>query len=355
MHLELHVHRTRPSMSQRQLDRNVQQPVNMSTLEQRRRENIKRNAILLRELELEHIAQELQSTPARRPNRPAARKRRRLEAAQPTRSSARIASTPSRPEYNEDKIVNTKPERLARKPVAKSSRNISPVRSSGGESTPVVQDVESIKAGWTSWEPVASPPTRDSSGTYHFESHPDFTPNKCPADIIREGCFGGSYWRPLYSGRLAITVEGDWRELPAEWIEGLDVEQYLCSPDYDPEVNKHGVACGQSIEQWEENGWIAHEYDVRGWFQWYCRFWMGRRCEDDERQISRWKKCVGETGRWRRTLLKQYVQRGIKSVFDDGEDAGEGRDVSPVVSQTCLHWAYEVRQEALDRYWTERR
>lgn len=81
---------------------------------------------------------------------------------------------------------------------------------------------------------------------------------------------------------------------------------------------------------------------------------MGRRCPDDERQISRWKKCVGETGRWRRTLLKKYLQNGIRSVFDeDDHDDGEKGDVSPVVHQTCHHWAYEVRQDALDRFWAE--
>jgi hypothetical protein len=215
-------------------------------------------------------------------------------------------------------------------------------------------DLDSIRAGWTSWESVASPPTRNSSGTYHFGSHSDFTPNKSPEEIIREGCFGGSYWRPLYSKHLKTRIEDDWKELPAEWTEGLDVEQYLTKPHYDPDINKYGVACGQSIEEWEAAGWIDHHYDVRGWFQWYCRFWMGRRCEDDGRQISRWKKCVGETGRWRRTLLKKYVQQGIRSVFDEDDDAdGERGDVSPVVHQTCHHWAYEVRQEALDRFWAE--
>lgn len=324
----------------------------MNSLEQRRRENIKRNAILLRELELEHVKQEPQA------KRPAARKRRKLEISQPTRTSARIASAPSRPDYKEDRGAKSEYESSSRdkastRPVAKASGNVTSVKSSILEPRAAHPDLDSIRAGWTSWKPVAPPPTRDTFGTYHFDSDPDFTPNKSPADIIREGCFGGSYWRPLYSKTLGTTVEDDWRELPAEWTQGLDIDKYLISPDYDPEINKHGVACGQSIEQWEENGWIAHEYDVRGWFQWYCRFWMGRRCEDDERQISRWRKCVGETGRWRRTLLKQYVQRGIRSVFDDGEDGGG--EVSPVVSQTCLHWGYEVRQEALERYWVERK
>ncbi|OAG03735.1 uncharacterized protein CC84DRAFT_1188329 [Paraphaeosphaeria sporulosa] len=327
----------------------------MNTLEQRRKENIKRNAILLQELELEHKHVKQQLQPARRP----AKKRRKLDIPPPTRSSARIASASARPDYigDGDTVTNSAPSSSraksssAKAVAGKPSRVASPAP----ESHTLYPDLESLRAGWTAWEPVAPPPSRDSLGTYHFASHPDFTPNKSPADIIREGSFGGSYWRPLYSQRLGTTVSDDWRELPADWTAGLDADQYLTNPEYSAEINKHGVACGQSIEAWEAAGWIAHEYDVRGWFQWYCRFWMGRRCADDERQISRWKKCVGETGRWRRTLLKQYVTRGIRSVFDDGDDGVEGSDVSPVVSQTCLHWAYEVRQEALDRYWVERR
>jgi hypothetical protein len=105
---------------------------------------------------------------------------------------------------------------------------------------------------------------------------------------------------------LKITVANDWREFPVSWIEGLNVEKYLINGTYNPEINRYRVACGQSIEQWEANGWTNHRFDIRGWFQWYCRFFQGRRCADDDRQVSRWKKYVGETGRWRMTLLKKY-------------------------------------------------
>ena len=126
----------------------------------------------------------------------------------------------------------------------------------------------------------------------------------------------------------------------------------LTNPDYDADVNKFKVSCGQNIEQWEVNGWINHKYDVRGWFQWYCRFFIGRRCEDDDRQVSRWKKCVGKTGRWRRMLLKKYVSMGVREVWDDGEDEHRG-EVSPVMHQTCHHWAYEAKQTALDDFWNQ--
>lgn len=327
----------------------------MDSYKARRLENIRRNAALVQDLGLQDLDTEMK--PQQQPKKPPA-KRRKLETGPPTRVSARLANAPAKPSYNENSERQTSGTRSSRVPRRKSA----PKTAAKGSADELSEshdegshpDLDTIRAGWTSWTPVAPPPTRDASGTYHFTSHPDFTPNKSPEAIIREGSFGGSYWRPLYSRRLRTTVRDDWHELPAAWTDGLDVARYLTSPTYDPEANKYSVACGQSIEEWEAAGWIAHEFDVRGWFQWYCRFWMGRRCADDERQITRWRKCVGETGRWRRTLLKKYVQQGIRSVFDEEDDPDDERgDVSPVVHQTCHHWAYEVRQEALDRFWAE--
>jgi hypothetical protein len=328
----------------------------MESYKARRLENIRRNAALVQDLGLQNLDSKVKEE---RPKQPPP-KRGKLTAGPPTRSSARLANAPTRPSYNEDPEKDTSRAKSSRTPRQKPASPAGVERGAGQapkvkDATPR-PDLDTIRAGWTSWEPVAPEPTRDASGTYRFASYPEFTPNKSPEAIIREGSFGGSYWRPLYSKHLKTTVADDWRELPTAWTDGVDVAKYLTSTAYDPEANKYGVACGQSIEEWEAAGWIAHEFDVRGWFQWYCRFWLGRRCADDERQISRWKKCVGETGRWRRTLLKKYVQQGIRSVFDEGDDpGGEDAEVSPVVHQTCHHWAYEVRQEALDRFWEEGR
>ncbi|KAF2094143.1 hypothetical protein NA57DRAFT_47163 [Rhizodiscina lignyota] len=217
------------------------------------------------------------------------------------------------------------------------------------------EDITLLRSDWSSWTQSASVPMQSTiTGEFEFEDHPEFTPNKSPAEILREGAFGGSYFRPYKSRVLGITIDDDWKELPASWLEGLDVSKFITSPRYDPDVNKYKVSCGQSIEEWEAAGWIEHRFDVRGWFQWYCRFFQGRRCEDDERQIGRWRKCVGETGRWRRILLKKYVSMSIRDVADEGRDE-DGADVSPAVHQTCHHWAYEVRQDALDRWWAEGR
>ena len=307
----------------------------MEDIETQRQENIKRNKDELRKLGI------LYTPPVRvnDSNRRADAKKRKFE--QPTipaaRSSARIASAPSHPSYNEDeKDYANLPRKKARQIVAKNSKQ-NEVKQEEIAEIPA-KDIDSIRAGWTSWKATAPPHTRDEEWTFHFQDEPTFTPNKSPEEMMREGCFGGSYWRPLYSRRLGTTIADDYKELPTSWISGLDVEKFLSSPKYDPEVNKYKVSSGQTIEEWEAAGWINHTYDVRGWFQWYCRFFIGRRCEDDERQISRWRKCVGETGRWRRMLLKKYVAMGIREVFDDGEEE-EGNDVSPVMHQTCHHWA----------------
>ncbi|KAI1017315.1 hypothetical protein LB503_013410 [Fusarium chuoi] len=325
----------------------------MADFAARRLENIKQNERLLRELKDPVPKVDPQSKPASK-----SVKCRATSPRAPTRQSRRIAEASTKPSNNEerDDVSVSQTSFGSRKKSRTFCNNAVQSTSSDPESEPQTRkDFKSIIDGWTRWKPEADEPTRDASGAFHFDSHPDFRPNKSPEEIIREGSFGGSYWRPLFSKHLGITIQDDWRELPSSWTAGLNVDEYLTSDIYNPEINKYGVACGQSIEEWEAAGWIAHEYDVRGWFQWYCRFWMGRRCSDDERQISRWKKCVGETGRWRRILLKKYVALGIRTVFaDDGRDEDEV-DVSPVVHQTCHHWAYEVRQDALERFWADGR
>ena len=70
----------------------------------------------------------------------------------------------------------------------------------------------------------------------------------------------------------------------------------MYAPDSsDVSVNKYGIKCGTSLRFWESKGWIR-PIDPYGWFQWYFRYWNGRRSEDDQRQISRWKKIVSRFG-----------------------------------------------------------
>merc|ERR1712054_559969 len=94
-------------------------------------------------------------------------------------------------------------------------------------------------------------------------------------------------------------------ELPREWLSGLKSNQ-LKSTVYRPEVNKWGVKCGGSLGMWESSGWIS-AIDPYGWFQWYCRFFQGRRSTDDDRQVSRWNKSAGLTGRFRGQLSNKVL------------------------------------------------
>ena len=317
-------------------------------VEAQRLTNLEYKQKLLADLNLHAAAAPIRSVQQSETKRPTKKRKIAVDTIA-TRSSARISSAP-RPSYRDDDGPKFKLSARSQKQRHRSTTK--PERSPSPLTTMVPQkDVDTIVAGWTAWSPFAPLPIRSEvTNAFHFEDQPTFTPNKSPAEVIQEGAFGGSHFRPLRSRKLGILVQDDWRELPGEWLQGIDPAIYLIRPDYDPSVNKFGVACGQSIEEWEAAGWIAHEHDVRGWFQWYCRFFQGRRCDDDERQISRWRKCVGKTGRWRSMLLKKYLAMGVRETFDDGEDE-DTLEVSPVMHQTCHHWAYEVRQEDLDLAW----
>ena len=309
----------------------------MTEYETQRAEKIRKNKLLLQQLEVPKLKKERLA------------KRQKVNhktVARPTRASARIAATESRPIYHEGDTQLQTPIVKPHGSVKKEQRD-----AYHGKRTTDNRaiDLDGLQAGWSSWEAVEPLPTRDQDGNFLFASHPNFTPNKSPEECLREGAFGGTYFRTLHSAHLGIVIKDDWKELPKSWLKDLNIGKYITSSEYDANMNKYGVACGQSIEQWEANGWINHDYDVRGWFQWYCRFFQGRRCPDDERQISRWRKCAGNTGRWRRTLLKKYVSAGMRTVTDEGDDDIEG--VSPAIHQTLHHWAYELRQGVLDQYW----
>lgn len=323
----------------------------MNDYETQRAAKIAKNQALLAELDIKPLGPQ-RETRTKRTNdtQPPTKKRRLQQDTAPSRTSARLASAPSKPNYTDEPDI--KPVSLPRSATAKKEKKLGSIVKEETEPLVPVKDVGDIQSGWSNWKPVAPEPTRGPNAVFHFEDWESFTPNKSPEEMLREGVFGGSYFRPLKSRKLGIVVEGDWKELPEKWISGLNVEKYLTNPEYDAEINKFHRACGQTIEEWEAAGWISHEHDVRGWFQWYCRFFQGRRCDDDERQVSRWRKCVGETGRWKRTLLKQYARAGVRTVEDEDDDEDDERPgISPVVSQTCLHWAWEVRQDDLDRWY----
>lgn len=102
---------------------------------------------------------------------------------------------------------------------------------------------------------------------------PDFTPELTPKEMLELGVFGGKY---MTDGR---------KEFPESWFRRAK----LSPKSFDKSLNFFGVGASQPLSVWRAKGWI-YEDDPRGWFQWYCRYYMGRRLfEEDRRQIRRWK------------------------------------------------------------------
>ena len=84
----------------------------------------------------------------------------------------------------------------------------------------------------------------------------------------------------------------------------------------------------------ENKGWI-NPIDSCGWFQWYFRYWLGRRSKDDERQIKRWK---GIVSRFKGKLIEMI--KGVDGKLDD-------YSISPKTRQILLHWGYELTKSDL--------
>lgn len=137
--------------------------------------------------------------------------------------------------------------------------------------------------------------------------HPEFTPALTPKDMLQLGVFGGKY----------MTDCKD--EFPASWFK----QARLCADRHDPSLNFFGVNASQPLSVWRDKGWIYHE-DPRGWFQWYCRYYRGRRCPDDERQIKRWR------------AMRRHLAQIIKNC------RGGDVDCRRKQRQALLHWAYDT-------------
>ena len=139
----------------------------------------------------------------------------------------------------------------------------------------------------------------------------------------------GTYFRNIYSGINEKWCKNLWKEFVQ--LRNIDAKSYA-SDYYDVNVNKCVVKCGTSLRLWENKGWI-NKIDPYGWFQWYFRYWLGRRSEDDKRQINRWKKIVS---RFRGKLVKMIKNSGSK--FDD-------YSISPKLRQILLHWVMNYQKK----------
>jgi len=138
----------------------------------------------------------------------------------------------------------------------------------------------------------------------------EFRPDLTPKQMLSLGVFGGKYMTDCAT------------EFPADWY----ARAKLCSHKHDASLNYFKVNASQPLSVWRAKGWL-HRDDPRGWFQWYCRYYMGRRIpEEDARQIKRWK------------AIRRHIAQLKKNCMV--ADAS----CRPVQRQALLHWAYDSRK-----------
>jgi hypothetical protein len=138
---------------------------------------------------------------------------------------------------------------------------------------------------------------------------PAFRPQLTPKELLALGVFGGKYMTDCRG------------EFPDDWFDAAK----LCPERHDPALNFFGVNASQPLAVWRAQGWI-HPDDPRGWFQWYCRYYRGRRFEDDSRQIRRWRAAARHIAQ-----LKKHCRPGDFAC-------------RPRQRQALLHWAYDSRK-----------
>ncbi|MBF0545229.1 MAG: hypothetical protein HQM08_12395 [Candidatus Riflebacteria bacterium] len=138
---------------------------------------------------------------------------------------------------------------------------------------------------------------------------PDFLPELSPKELLKLGIFGGKYMTDCVG------------EFPSDWFDHAK----LCSVRHNPDLNFFGVNASQSLAEWRRKGWIYIE-DPRGWFQWYCRYYLGRRCPDDQRQIKRWR------------AIRRHIVQIERNCYPGHLDCRRKQ------RQAVLHWAYDSRK-----------
>ena len=144
----------------------------------------------------------------------------------------------------------------------------------------------------------------------------DFKPQLTPKQMLALGVFGGLY---LYDCQ---------KEFPRDWFvkaKMVDADVRI-EKNHKAELNFFKVNASQPLLVWQKKGWLS-PYDPRGWFQWYCRYYMGRRIlEEDRRQIKRWKAIARHAAQLKKHCRpKDFACR-------------------PVQRQALLHWAYDSRK-----------
>lgn len=141
---------------------------------------------------------------------------------------------------------------------------------------------------------------------------PRFKPELTPKQMLALGVFGGVYIRDCT------------KEFPDDWFAKAKFQKKGIY-EHDPKLNFFGVNASQPLSVWRKKGWI-HPQDPRGWFQWYCRYFMGRRSEDDERQIKRW------------IAIRRHIAQIVKNCRAGDYSCRRKQ------RQAVLHWAYDSRK-----------
>lgn len=150
--------------------------------------------------------------------------------------------------------------------------------------------------------------TEPTGKNFDLEFKPEFTPKQ----MLALGVFGGRYMRDCKK-----EFSKNWFVKAKFHPKGL--------PGHSPRLNFFGIDASQPLSVWKKKGWI-HKDDPRGWFQWYCRYFMGRRHPDDARQIRRWKAIARHIAQ-----IRKNCRRGDLSC-------------RPKQRQAILHWAYDSRK-----------
>ena len=136
---------------------------------------------------------------------------------------------------------------------------------------------------------------------------PEFNPELTPSEMLKLGVFGGKYLNECK------------KEFPKSWFRNAK----LSNSKKDIQLNFFKVNASLPLKEWLDKGWI-NEHDPRGWFQWYCRYYLGRRLgKEDQRQIKRWKAFRRHIG-----AIRKNCEPG------DLECRKKQR-------QALLHWAYD--------------
>ena len=176
-------------------------------------------------------------------------------------------------------------------------------------------------------------PKKNNKGELVFKDFPEFIPNLTPIEMFKLGSFGGTYWRPIYSSVVNKKLCDYHLKYPKNWWKDIPDDMLTKSWDeYDININKYKVKVGTTLEFWQEKKWIRKNHPY-GWVHWYCDFYMGKRCEDDEWQISRWVNTAGPKSRFRRALINEIKKKNKE--YDDFS-------ISPKRRQTLQHWAYKL-------------